>query len=68
METTILSIEQLSCPSCVRKIESGILRIPGVESVQVKFNAGKVKVTFDASHTNTTEIKHVVEQLGYVVR
>lgn len=68
MEKVILQLEQLGCPSCIKKIETGVLRIAGVESAQLMFNSSKVKVTFDPNETNKSEIKGTIENLGYQVK
>lgn len=68
MEKIVLQLEQLGCPSCIKKIETGVLRIAGVESVQVMFNSSKAKVTYDSNETNRVEIEETIERLGYSVK
>jgi copper chaperone len=43
---TILRSE-LTCPSCVRKIEKQVGLVPGVESVDVHFSTGRIVVEHD---------------------
>jgi cation transport ATPase len=43
---TILRSE-LTCPSCVRKIEKQVGLVPGVESVDVHFSTGRIVVAHD---------------------
>lgn len=59
--------EGFSCPSCVKKIESNVAKMPGVDQVEVMFNAGKVKVSWDESQTPAQQIAKMIEDLGYQV-
>ena len=56
-----------SCPSCIKKIESAVGRMDGVESVDVGFNSSRVKVVFDDSRTSAEAIGKVIDGLGYPV-
>ncbi|MCD2138529.1 MULTISPECIES: heavy-metal-associated domain-containing protein [Salinicoccus] len=64
---TNLRTEDLTCPSCIKKIESGIGKKEGVSKVDVKFNLNKVTVEHDESVTGD-ELKNVIEKLGYPVK
>lgn len=44
---TNLRTEDLTCPSCIKKIETGISKKDGVSKVDVKFNLNKVTVEHD---------------------
>ncbi|PXW92236.1 heavy-metal-associated domain-containing protein [Streptohalobacillus salinus] len=68
MEQVKLQLEQLGCPSCVKKIEAGVQKQSGVESVEVLFNSSKAKVSFDEEKTSVDQIKAVIEKLGYAVK
>jgi len=67
MKKNTLQLDTLTCPSCVLKIESALKRLDGVESVDVLFNASKVKVQYDESRQNTDSLKSTVTALGYDV-
>lgn len=67
MIKTQLITDTLTCPSCIKKIETGISSLEGVDSVDVNFNVSRVKV----SHNDTIsaeKIKNTVEKLGYPVK
>jgi copper chaperone CopZ len=64
---TNLRTEDLTCPSCIKKIESSIGKRDGVSKVDVKFNLNKVTVEHDDSITGN-ELKHTIEKLGYPVK
>ncbi len=52
MKKTVIQLETLTCPSCVRRIEGTLGKLNGVEFAQVKFNASKVEVTYDEMKQN----------------
>ncbi|EGE53596.1 heavy-metal-associated domain-containing protein [Streptococcus parauberis] len=69
MKKTILQLETLACPSCMKKIEAAIKSVAGVdkETVKVLFNASKAKLSFDDNVTSSAEIAKAVEAIGYTV-
>lgn len=60
-------LEPLTCPTCVKKIESTLTKAKGVDSVKVLFNSSKVKTEFDDTQTNADKLKLTIENLGYSV-
>lgn len=67
MKKAVFQLEPLTCPSCVKKIETALTKTEGVDDVKVLFNAGKVRTTFDQSVTEAENIGKVIEKLGYKV-
>ncbi|AVQ32854.1 metal-binding protein [Staphylococcus muscae] len=69
MKKAILKLETLTCPSCIQKIEAAMKRLEGVnaESVNVMFNASKVKADFDAEKLKLDQIVNAIESMGYEV-
>ncbi|MBM4763173.1 heavy-metal-associated domain-containing protein [Bacillus sp. B15-48] len=67
MQKAILQLETLTCPTCIKKIESALGKVGGVESVKVLFNASKAKVDFDDNKVSANQLKDTVEKLGYDV-
>ncbi|MFD1441112.1 MULTISPECIES: heavy-metal-associated domain-containing protein [Lacticaseibacillus] len=63
-----MQLDQLTCPSCLTKIEGAVKQQPGVSNVKVLFNAGKVKADFDDSQTSADQLSDVVTKLGYEVK
>ncbi|WP_051912644.1 heavy-metal-associated domain-containing protein [Carnobacterium funditum] len=43
MSKAVYQLEPLTCPSCIKKIESTLSKTAGVESAKVMFNSSKVK-------------------------
>lgn len=67
MKKTILQLETLTCPSCIRKIEGTLSKQNGVNNVSVKFNASKVEVDHDENQISQTDVSDFVSKLGYQV-
>lgn len=68
MSTVKFATEPFTCPSCIKKIESAVGRLPGVEDVSVMFNSSKVKVRYDGNTVTPDAIGKTIEGLGYPVR
>ena len=70
MKKATLSLETLTCPSCLQKINNAVKGLDGVEkdSVNVMFNSSKVKVDFDESKISVDDIKKTIVKLGYEVK
>lgn len=67
MNKKTYQLETLTCPTCAHKIETAVKKMPGVNDVQVLFNASKVKVNFDEDLGDGKEIRKTIEKLGYGV-
>lgn len=67
MKKLTLQLEQLTCPSCIKKIETALAKQEGVEEVNILFNASKAKVNYDESQLNSEKIIKIVTDLGYEV-
>lgn len=67
MRKTILQLETVTCPSCIKRIEGTLRKIKGVDKVEVKFNASKVEVNHDEQSVSIDELSHVITKLGYKV-
>ncbi|KKE78818.1 MULTISPECIES: heavy-metal-associated domain-containing protein [Oceanobacillus] len=67
MKTIKFQLEPLTCPSCIKKIETKLGKMDGVEEAKVMFNSSKVKATFNEQEVKAEEMKEVIEKLGYPV-
>ena len=67
MKKTVIQLETLTCPSCIRRIEGTISKQKGVSGIEVKFNASKVEITFDPSITSSNDLSQTISNLGYKV-
>lgn len=67
MKKVVLQLEELTCPSCVKKIETTLDKTEGVNSARVLFNSSKVRAEFDESKIKAEQIKEKIANLGYEV-
>ena len=67
MKKAVFSLEPLSCPTCIKKIESALEKIEGVKEVKVMFHSDKIRTQFDADVVNADQMKDTIEKLGYPV-
>lgn len=67
MQKAVMQLETLTCPSCIKKVESALGNVKGVAEVKVLFNASKAKVEFDGAHVSADELQKAIEKLGYAV-
>ncbi len=64
---TLLRSDQLSCPSCIAKIEKRLTALPGVQDATVHFRTGKIEVHHD-DQTAREQLVNAVRQAGYESR
>ncbi|WP_145523737.1 heavy-metal-associated domain-containing protein [Virgibacillus sp. SK37] len=67
MKTIKFQLEPLTCPSCIKKIETKLGKMDGVEEAKIMFHSSKVKATFNEQVVKAEEMKEVIEKLGYPV-
>lgn len=65
---TILRSDELSCPSCVPKIEKALNALPGVDKAEVRFNSGKIEVKHNPNLTSVEALVEAVRSTGYEAR
>ncbi len=62
---TLLRSAELSCPSCVAKIEQALKGTAGVKEARVYFNTGRIEVDYDPAHATTDDLVKAVRRAGY---
>jgi len=67
-QKTILRSDELSCPSCVPKIEKALNALPGVEKAEVRFNSGKIEVQHDPAQSSVDALVAAIRDTGYEAR
>ncbi|TNF20671.1 MAG: copper chaperone [Rhodobacteraceae bacterium] len=65
---TKLRSDELSCPSCVPKIEGALLALPGVENAEVKFGSGRIEVEHDPARTDVAALVSAIAKTGYAAK
>ncbi|MFC6323181.1 heavy-metal-associated domain-containing protein [Companilactobacillus baiquanensis] len=68
MAKVVLQLGELTCPSCMTKIQKAVSNQDGVSDVKVMFNAGKVKANIDESKVTGEDLGKVITELGYEVK
>ena len=62
---TLLRSQELSCPSCVAKIEKALKALDGVQGAKVYFNTGRIEVEHDPQKVGGNELVRAVRSVGY---
>jgi copper chaperone len=67
MSKVVFQLEPITCPSCIKKIETTLNKTTGVESAKVLFNSSKVKTEFDNAQIEASQLEETIKKLGYPV-
>lgn len=67
-ETTELVIEDMTCASCVGRVEKALAKTPGVLEATVNLATERARVRHLAGVVSTTDLEAAVEQAGYKSR
>ena len=62
---SVFRSQELSCPSCVAKIEKAVNALDGVQKTQVFFNSGRIEVDHDPEAASTDQIIKSIRSVGY---
>lgn len=65
---TILRSKELTCPSCVAKIEKALKAVNGVSEAKVHFNTGRIEVQYDAELVKGEDLEKAIRAVGYEAR
>lgn len=65
---TLLRSDELSCPTCVPKIEKALLALPGVEKAVVTFASGRIEVRHDSALSDVDALVNTVAKTGYAAK
>ncbi len=68
MKKTTLRSQELSCPSCVAKIEKALGAVDGVELAKVHFNTGRIEIEHDGTRASVDDLVKAVRSAGYEAR
>ncbi|MEE9911322.1 MAG: heavy metal translocating P-type ATPase, partial [Deltaproteobacteria bacterium] len=60
-----LTIQGMTCATCVRRVEEGLRSSPGVLAATVNFATEKAQVEYDKSATDPAALEKRVRDLGY---
>jgi copper chaperone len=65
MQKTTLRSQELSCPSCVAKIEKALNAVDGVETAKVFFTTGRIEIQHDDTRASVDDLVKAVRSAGY---
>lgn len=65
---TILRSNELTCPSCIAKIEKALTALEGVENAKVHFNTGRIEVQHDPEQVSGEQLENAIRAIGYQAR
>ena len=63
-----LAVEGASCAGCIRKIENGLTKLPGVIDARVNFTQRRLAVDWRNDETDAARIIAAIEKIGYHAR
>src|ERR1700741_3759378 len=65
IETIEIATEGEDCDECVRKLRGPLMKIPGVQDVQVDTVSERVIIRFDARKTHAPDLHDAILKSGY---
>lgn len=65
---TILRSKELTCPSCITKIEKALTKIEGVDTAKVFFSTGRIEVEHNAELVQGKDLEKAIQAVGYEAR
>ena len=60
-----LAVEGVACAGCIRKIESGLTKLPGVIDARLNFTQRRLAVDWRDNEIGAADIIQAVERIGY---
>ena len=60
-----LAVEGVSCAGCIRKIESGLTKLPGVIDARLNFTQRRLAVDWHDDEIDAARIIDALERIGY---
>ena len=66
---TILILHGMSCPLCSNNVDGRLSKVPGIETVNINLETGKVTATFSANQPPTREqIERAIKEAGFTLK
>ena len=65
-QDTVLEVQGMTCPSCIRHVTSALTDLDGVGKVDVKLREGLVTVKHDATQAPIHQLIDALADAGYV--
>ena len=68
ISVVMMNISGMSCTSCVRSLETGLMKSKGIQTVRVALLAEKAEIIFNSTIITTSQIVEAISHLGYTGR
>ncbi|MEF8976183.1 MAG: cation-translocating P-type ATPase [Halapricum sp.] len=65
--TAELSVPEMDCPSCAKKVDKSLTRVDGVVDATLQPTTGRVEVAYDSDRTSEADVTAAIENAGYEV-
>lgn len=65
MEEVTLTVPDISCNHCIATIRNALSRLQGVQFLDGNLQAKQVRIRYDPSLVNLTDIEKAMEEEGY---
>ena len=56
-DSIVLSVEGMTCSSCVGKVERALKALPGVQTAAVSLTLGQAKISYDGKTSGIREVR-----------
>ena len=63
--TVTLSVPGMTCAACPITIKKALLKVAGVQKVEVSYEKLEAIVTYDDAKTNVVALTHATKRAGY---
>ena len=60
-----MNIQGMTCSSCVHTIETGLVKMPGIESAVVTLNTARGKIKINTTKIGPRDVIQYIKDLGY---
>ncbi|MDR0639695.1 MAG: heavy metal translocating P-type ATPase [Spirochaetaceae bacterium] len=67
MQNQMLAIGGMTCAACAARIERGLKKLDGIDTVVVNYATEKATITYDADRVRPSAFRETVVKLGYSV-
>jgi len=67
MKTDYLTIEGMTCASCVLRVEKALKKVDGVAEAAVNLASEKARIEFDPSRVTLAQLQNTVADAGYTL-
>ncbi len=65
---TVLNVDGMTCPSCIRHVEGALRELDGIGSVEVRIKDALVLVEHDPGLATTAQMIEALSEAGYESR